>query len=285
MFSPSQHLDDRTLVARLDRELSAARAGSVDAHLAGCEQCRARVDALRSAKMSARIALRSDTDAEHHARTRASLTRALEQEARRSSVVGLRWKRAFVPVGAVAVAAMAIVLAYVSRAGTTGQDAAASPLPIARLTPGATASLTAAQLCSGEQPSRSVPVAVARRVLHAYAAEDLSPDDYELDALITPELGGTVTVENLWPQRYSGGVWTAHVKDEIENHLRDLVCAGELDLGTAQRDMATDWIAAYKKYFHRDLPAEAQRSFDAAGGLLIVEGPRDPRPAAEVWRR
>jgi hypothetical protein len=40
----------------------------------------------------------------------------------------------------------------------------------------------------------------------------------------------------------------------LEEHLHQLVCAGRLDLPTAQRDIARDWIAAYKKYFHTDRP-------------------------------
>jgi hypothetical protein len=49
-------------------------------------------------------------------------------------------------------------------------------------------------------------------------------------------------------------VWNAHVKDELEERLRNLVCEQKLDLTTAQRDIATDWISAYKKYFHIDMP-------------------------------
>jgi hypothetical protein len=33
-----------------------------------------------------------------------------------------------------------------------------------------------------------------------------------------------------------------------------LVCTGELDLATAQRDISRDWIAAYKRYFHTERP-------------------------------
>jgi hypothetical protein len=33
-----------------------------------------------------------------------------------------------------------------------------------------------------------------------------------------------------------------------------MVCAGEMDLATAQRELSQDWIAAYKKYFHTDEP-------------------------------
>jgi hypothetical protein len=44
------------------------------------------------------------------------------------------------------------------------------------------------------------------------------------------------------------------VKDALEDRLHSMVCEGKLDLRTAQRDIATDWIAAYKKYFHTDRP-------------------------------
>ena len=53
-------------------------------------------------------------------------------------------------------------------------------------------------------------------------------------------------------------MWNARVKDELERLLPNLVCAGTLPLATAQRDMATDWIAAYKKYFHTDRPVIAE---------------------------
>jgi hypothetical protein len=44
------------------------------------------------------------------------------------------------------------------------------------------------------------------------------------------------------------------VKNSLEELLHQLVCAGKLDLSTAQHDIAADWIAAYKKYFHTDRP-------------------------------
>ncbi len=64
----------------------------------------------------------------------------------------------------------------------------------------------------------------------------------------------------LWPQPYTAPTWNAHVKDALEEHLHEMVCAGELDLSTAQRDIATDWIAAYKKYFHTDRPISLRSS-------------------------
>ena len=40
----------------------------------------------------------------------------------------------------------------------------------------------------------------------------------------------------------------------MEDRLHALVIRGELDLKTAQHEIATDWIAAYKKYFHTQTP-------------------------------
>jgi len=74
-----------------------------------------------------------------------------------------------------------------------------------------------------------------------------------VDYLITPELGGAGSIRNLWPQPYSA-VWNAHVKDELEDRLHGLVCSGQVDLATAQREISRDWISAYKKYFHTDKP-------------------------------
>ena len=34
----------------------------------------------------------------------------------------------------------------------------------------------------------------------------------------------------------------------FERKLHELVCAGQLDLKTAQREIASDWIEAYEKY-------------------------------------
>ena len=94
----------------------------------------------------------------------------------------------------------------------------------------------------------------AQAVLRAYGMEHVPPADYELDYLITPELGGASNRENLWPERYGSRVWNARVKDDLERLLPRMVCEGRLDLAVAQRDIAVDWIAAYKKYFHASAP-------------------------------
>ncbi len=57
------------------------------------------------------------------------------------------------------------------------------------------------------------------------------------------------------------GRWNARVKDELEDHLRELVCEGKLELAEAQREIARDWIAAYQKYFRADGPFYAHLAF------------------------
>jgi hypothetical protein len=100
----------------------------------------------------------------------------------------------------------------------------------------------------------TIPIAVRQQVFHAYGMDHSQPREYEVDHLITPELGGTDDIRNLWPEPYASTEWNAYVKDQLENHLRQMVCEGKLDLSTAQRDIATDWISAYRRYFHTEKP-------------------------------
>ncbi len=99
-----------------------------------------------------------------------------------------------------------------------------------------------------------ISIGTAQAVFAQYGIHDPEPRSYEVDYLIPPSLGGSEEVSNLWPQPYSTGVWTARVKDALEDRLRSMVCDGALDLGTAQREMAMDWISAYKKYFKTESP-------------------------------
>jgi hypothetical protein len=69
----------------------------------------------------------------------------------------------------------------------------------------------------------------------------------EVDHLISLELGGSNDQTNLWPQPYQGTQWNAHVKDQLENFLHAQTCAGNIALDQAQQEIATDWIASYKK--------------------------------------
>ena len=64
------------------------------------------------------------------------------------------------------------------------------------------------------------------------------------------ELGGAIPdPRNLRPEpRESPDGGTADRKDELKSELNDLVCAGRLPLAEAQGAIATDWIAAYRRF-------------------------------------
>ena len=118
--------------------------------------------------------------------------------------------------------------------------------------------VTTSEVCgeAAEKTAPVLPVSLKRKVFELYGVTPGRPDAYEVDYLITPELGGATDIRNLWPEPYEDAVWNAHVKDQLEDRLHRMVCHGEVDLATAQRDISTDWIAAYRKYFHADRPIE-----------------------------
>jgi hypothetical protein len=107
--------------------------------------------------------------------------------------------------------------------------------------------------------NKAVPVALQRAVFQEYGLQGADPRAYEVDYLVTPALGGADDIHNLWPHSYSATAWNAQVKDALEDRLREMVCDGSLDLADAQREIAANWIAAYKKYFHADKPLPEHR--------------------------
>ena len=125
-------------------------------------------------------------------------------------------------------------------------------LPNSSLTPGATLPVTKDDICvpGYTQKVRNVPADVKAQVYAEYGILHHARGEYEVDHLISLELGGSNSIKNLWPESYKTKPWNAHVKDALENEMHRQVCNGTLPLATAQHDIATDWIAAYKKYFH-----------------------------------
>ena len=99
---------------------------------------------------------------------------------------------------------------------------------------------------------RKVTVRTRGKVYAEYKVDPLR-DYYEVDHLVSLELGGSNDIKNLWPQSYSIYPWNARLKDRLENRLHKLVCEGKLDLPTAQFEIATNWIQAYLKYIGNPL--------------------------------
>jgi hypothetical protein len=69
---------------------------------------------------------------------------------------------------------------------------------------------------------------------------------YALDYLIPLNLGGAPVLDNLWPAATTGIGF--HEKQQLDQHLRAMVCRGQLTLATAQHDIVTDWYALWLAY-------------------------------------
>jgi len=273
MSHDEQHLPDESLLRAIDDELSPRRRASHDIHLATCERCASRLKALRGAADAASAIVATPTPiarAQSEMRTRLRTRLAAHSvELDRSWRFRLaRWASATSPA-ALTVAALAVVVfaVYLSRQQSAPRFAAHNPvdvleagaLPIRAFTPGATAPVSTEELCAGRGPRKEeIAPDVRQAVLRDYGMEGLAETEYELDYLITPELGGSSDRRNLWPERYGSRVWNARVKDELERLLPALVCGGRIDLHTAQRDISADWIGAYKKYFRTDRPVQSE---------------------------
>lgn len=133
---------------------------------------------------------------------------------------------------------------------TGGYNMAAPIVPDPKMTPGATLPVTASDIAvpGYSKKVRNVPQAVKNQVYAEYGITRRARGEYEIDHLISLELGGSNSIKNLWPESYKTQPLNARVKDVLENRLHALVVAGKVDLATAQREEAADWIAAYKKY-------------------------------------
>jgi hypothetical protein len=98
------------------------------------------------------------------------------------------------------------------------------------------------------RPPESVTNKIKVMQLAAYGFPD-TMSDYELDHLISLELGGCPDcVSNLWPEPYNISMG-AREKDKVENYLHKAVCNGEMTLAEAQLEIATDWTAVYYRIY------------------------------------
>jgi hypothetical protein len=269
MLTDNFHIADQELLQAADGELSFLRAAKVRAHLAACWDCRARMAGIEEAITDFARAYRDPLTpqlppiAGSRAMLRARLSELIAKPSNPS------WHNFFhfhltLRVFACICATFLIVAVgaelFFQHFAKQGKSALISSdrgiIPDPRLTPGATRQVTINDVCSmpHEDVVREVPTVTRQQIFREYGIGNAGPEDYEIDYLITPGLGGTEDIHNLWPEPYKSRMWNARVKDTLEERLHQMVCIGKIDLATAQHDIATDWIAAYKKYFHTDRP-------------------------------
>jgi hypothetical protein len=123
------------------------------------------------------------------------------------------------------------------------------PLPDSACTPGAIFSTaTVSQICTPGYASsvRNVTTSVKNKVYAEYGITSHFSGEYEVDHLISLELGGSNDISNLWPEAASPTPGF-HQKDQVENYLHTQVCAGKIDLAKAQYEIATNWLTVYNQ--------------------------------------
>ena len=266
------HPSNEELLLCADGELSSREAVRVHKHLSACWQCRTRMAEIESSIAEFTLAYRVADESIPPIEGPKALLRARLAEAGqpRSGVLlaslwrtgRLRWrpKRTF---AVAALGALTVGLGVLIGLGlgawqrSSGHGSFETPTtPRRSLTPGAIRIVTRDEVCSSDtrETVHMAPASLKHKVFEEYGMSEANPDAYEVDYLVTPELGGADDIRNLWPQSYASTEWNAHVKDALEQRLHEMVCAGDVDLATAQHDIATDWISAYKKYFRTDRP-------------------------------
>jgi hypothetical protein len=127
------------------------------------------------------------------------------------------------------------------------------PNPDRACSPGAYyTGLTKRTICSDTFRTSSVRH-VTDGTKHAVeVAYGLEPKAYgsalEIDHIVSLELGGSNEPANLFPERADARPGY-RAKDKLENRLHDLVCAGDIKLRDARRQIAGDWQKLYKRVF------------------------------------
>jgi hypothetical protein len=139
--------------------------------------------------------------------------------------------------------------------GTIGQRTktsgciAQNGLPDHACTPGALfANVTKDQICTPgySKNVRNVPSAVKSQVYAEYGIKKHTAGQYEVDHLISLELGGSNDIANLWPEAAEPRPGF-HEKDQVENYLHEQVCSGTMTLHQAQVVIANDWYSVYNR--------------------------------------
>jgi hypothetical protein len=94
---------------------------------------------------------------------------------------------------------------------------------------------------------RNASEAENQAVYREYGITTHRRGQYEVDHLVSLELGGSNAIANLWPEAASPTPGF-HQKDWLENYLHRQVCSGSISLDAAQLMIARNWLAAYRRF-------------------------------------
>jgi len=122
-------------------------------------------------------------------------------------------------------------------------------LPDKDCTPGGViSSATKDEICQPSYSSsvRNVSESTKEEVFKEYGIVSRTTGEYEVDHLISLELGGSNDISNLWPEP-ANPVPGFHEKDKVENYLHTLLCKENKPLKDIQLQISEDWLSVYKE--------------------------------------
>lgn len=268
MNNKSNHLSQLELLQLHDNEMDDKSRVKALIHLAACNDCASAFEKLGSLSKEINTLLRPKFSSQEDEGQRESLQRLIRTESLRQQQM-IHSKRFLSTVAYAALGLVALGLssyAIYQRAFSWQQGRALIlSAPDRNLTPGDAKPISFADICPAKDNDKDPPVSdiTVRSVFKEYGiSAHGGQKNFQVDYLISPQLGGTNHIRNLWPQPYEATIWNARVKDALEDRLHLMVCNGEIDLGVAQHAIATDWIGAYKLYFHTQSPVETQAKLE-----------------------
>jgi len=160
------------------------------------------------------------------------------------------------------------------------------PVPDPACTPGAVLTTDTTAICKSgyTKTIRDVPLAQKKQVFEEYGIPWSLHSKYEVDHLISLELGGSNDLANLWPQSsmLPNGSKT---KDQFENYLHTQICGEKIPIQKVQHELATNWLTYYNDWLSTTRSADRTRSSTAlkrASPTKTAAGPAVKKSSANI---
>ena len=120
-------------------------------------------------------------------------------------------------------------------------------LPDSACSPGAVLTTDVKVICKSgyTKTVRNVTESTKKKVFKEYGIPYTQRSNYEVDHIISLELGGSNDISNLYPESYIIKD-NARIKDKFENYLHKQVCSGKMDIVEAQKQISSDWLTYYQ---------------------------------------
>jgi hypothetical protein len=117
-------------------------------------------------------------------------------------------------------------------------------LPDPACTPGAVLTTSTSVICKVgyTKTVRNVSTSTKKKVFKEYGIAWSKRSNYEVDHLISLELGGSNDISNLFPESHSIQD-NSYTKDTFENYLHKQVCTGKLSITDAQYEISSNWLS------------------------------------------